>query len=111
MAKAQAGEKVIAPASTLKYIDKSSQIESLPADSPNAIPKESHWVDETESGTVLVIEQPEGQANAALGGIMALRMKVRGVLGCVVGGRVRDMEELEKVELPVSARSDGYLRT
>jgi hypothetical protein len=56
----------------------------------------------TEEGTVLVIEQPEGQKCAAIGGIMALRMSVRGVAGCVVGGRVRDIDELEKSGLPVS---------
>ena len=52
-----------------------------------------------------MIEQPGESVSAAIGGIMALRMKVRGVLGCVVGGRVRDIEELEKVELPVSVTS------
>jgi regulator of RNase E activity RraA len=33
---------------------------------------------------------------------MALRMKTRGVKGCVVDGRVRDMEELKSCGLPVS---------
>ena len=105
IARAQAGEKLIAPASTLKYVDKAAQVDPLPPDSPNAIPTGSHWVDETEDGTVLVIEQPEESVCAAIGGIMALGMKVRGVLGCVVGGRVRDIEELQKVQLPVSATS------
>lgn len=96
---------MIAPASTLKYIGKSSQIDPLPSDSPHAVPKGSHWVDMTEEGTVMVIEQPEGQSCAAIGGIMALRMKVRGVSACLVGGRVRDIDELEKTELPVSPPS------
>jgi Aldolase/RraA len=105
LAKAKNGEKVIAPASTLKYVDKADKIDPLPADSPNAIPKGSHWADETEPGTVLVIEQPEGQTNAAIGGIMAMRMQMRGLVGCVVGGRARDLEELEDVGLPVSLPS------
>lgn len=100
--KARAGEKVIAPASTLKYVEKSSKLDPLPSDSPHAVPKGSHWVDMTEEGTVLVIEQPEGQTCASIGGIMGLRMAKRGVAGCVVGGRVRDIQELEKTELPVS---------
>ena len=33
---------------------------------------------------------------------MAQRMKFRGVAGCVVGGRVRDMAELKDSHLPVS---------
>ena len=103
IARAQAGEKLIAPASTLKYVDRSSQVDALPEGSPNGIPNASHWADETELGSVVVIEQPEGQTNAALGGILALAMKVRGVSGCVVGGRVRDIDELQKVGLPVSS--------
>ena len=56
----------------------------------------------TEADTVMVIEQPEGQSCAAIGGIMANKMKVNGVLACVVGGRVRDIEELKASGLPVS---------
>jgi regulator of RNase E activity RraA len=104
-AKAKQGHKIIAPVSTLKYVDKSDVIDSLPSDSPNAIPKGSHWADETDPGTVVVIDQPEGQANAALGGILALRMAMRGVLGAVVSGRVRDLEELQNSGLPVSSTS------
>ena len=33
---------------------------------------------------------------------MALRMRERGVAGCVVGGRVRDLAELKKSGLSVS---------
>ena len=69
----------------------------------NAIPKGSHWVDMTEPGSIVVIDQPEGQKCAAVGGIMAQRMKIRGVAGCVVGGRVRDMAELKESQLPVSS--------
>lgn len=52
---------------------------------------------------MVVVEQPEGQSCAAIGGIMALRMKTRGAIGCVVGGRVRDLGELNNCGLPVSA--------
>jgi len=34
--------------------------------------------------------------------MMAARMKIRGVAGCIVGGRVRDITELKNSELPVS---------
>lgn len=95
--------KVIGPASTLKLVAKNSITSPLPESSPNAIPKGQHWVDLTNEGTVMVIEQPEGQSCAAIGGIMALRMKTRGATGCVVGGRVRDLEELNNCGLPVSA--------
>lgn len=94
--------KVIARASTLKLVDKSDQTELLDPDDPHAIPKGSHWADETEEGTILVVEQPSTQTCAAVGGIMAARMKTRGLHGCVVSGRVRDLAELKKSGLPVS---------
>lgn len=93
---------VIAPASTLKMVDKSSDIEPLPQGDPHAIPKDSHWVDEADPQTVLLIEQPRHQTCAAVGGIMASRMKVKNVAGCVVSGRVRDLAELRNSGLPVS---------
>jgi regulator of RNase E activity RraA len=65
----------------------------------------------TEEGTVLVIEQPEGQTCAAIGGIMALRMSLKDVAGCVVGGRVRDVAELEKCGLPVSRTFPNFRTT
>lgn len=91
---------MIAPACTLKLVSKHSAPESAPP-ADNTIPKGSHWVDLTEAGSVVVIDQPEGQKCAAVGGIMAQRMKVRGVAACIVGGRVRDMAELKESQLPV----------
>ncbi|KAL9106525.1 MAG: hypothetical protein Q9227_008440 [Pyrenula ochraceoflavens] len=61
----------------------------------------------TEANTVLVIEQPEEQTCAAVGGIMATRMKNRGVKAAVVSGRVRDITELRESGLPVWARAQS----
>ena len=101
--------KVVGIASTLKLIAKTSSVKSLSDDNPGTIPKGGHWVDITEEGTIVVIEQPEGQTCAAIGGIMAVRMKLRGAAACVVDGRVRDLEELSKSELPVSTSLDGFV--
>lgn len=57
------------------------------------MPKDKHWVDMTPAGSVVVIESPPDASAASIGGIMSLRMALNGVLGCVVSGRVRDMEE------------------
>ncbi|KIW39515.1 hypothetical protein, variant [Exophiala oligosperma] len=96
--------KVIAPACTLKLVPKHSSPAAAPPPPANStIPKGSHWVDLTEAGSVVVIDQPEGQNCAAVGGIMAQRMKARGVAACVVGGRVRDMAELKESKLPIFA--------
>lgn len=94
--------KIIGPASTLKLVGKSSNVPPLTESDPGMVPKGKHWVDMADEGTVVVIEQPSGQTCAALGGIMATRMKVRGVEACIVGGRVRDLAELRKSGLPVS---------
>lgn len=98
--------KVIGPASTLKLVAKDSSTSSPSESDPTVIPKGQHWVDLAEEGTVIVIEQPEGQSCAAIGGIMALRMKSRGAKACVIGGRVRDLGELIISGLPVSTRLD-----
>ena len=65
------------------------------------IPSSQHWVDLTPPDTFVVISQPAGQSCAALGGIMATRMKTCGARGIVVGGRVRDLAELKTKHIPV----------
>lgn len=88
--------KVVAPASTLKYVSKFASAvapDALPEGHASAVPKDQHWVDMTPAGTVVVIESPPNATAASIGGIMSLRMALNGVLGCVVSGRVRDMDE------------------
>lgn len=96
--------KIIAPASTLRFVDKLNQHGSLENENENGIPQGTHWADITEPNTMLVIEQPLHQTCAAVGGIMATRMKVRGLSGCIVSGRVRDLGELKKSGLSVSVK-------
>jgi regulator of RNase E activity RraA len=50
----------------------------------------------------VVISQPPGQKCAVVGGIMGVRMVKRGVKAVVVDGRVRDLETLRGVGVPVS---------
>lgn len=90
----------VCPVSTVLFTPKD---ESSPeADRPAAnVPKDAHWVDLAVPGTFAVLKQPLGQTNAVCGGIMALRMKVLGVKGIIVAGRVRDLVELRSTELPV----------
>jgi regulator of RNase E activity RraA len=103
--------KIIGPASTLKLVGKGSDVPALTESDPGVVPKGKHWVDMTDEGTVVVIEQPPGQTCAALGGIMATRMKVRGVKACIVGGRVRDLAELRKSGLSVSDKQTNCTST
>jgi regulator of RNase E activity RraA len=89
---------LVAPASTVLFIPKNDDGSAYP---PSNIPAGEHWVDLTQSGTVAVLSQPEGQKNAVLGGIMALRMKKLNAAGVVVHGRIRDIEELKGTGLTV----------
>ncbi|KXH62315.1 DlpA domain-containing protein [Colletotrichum salicis] len=90
----------IAPASTILFARKGETL-----DSPTAnIPKNTHWADITQPGTIVIIRQPDGQKNAVCGGIMAVRMKVRQAKAIVVVGRARDLDELTSTGLPVWAR-------
>lgn len=88
----------IAPVSTVLFIAKGE----TPADPVPNIPDGLHWSDATEPGSFIVIKQPPGQTNAVCGGIMALRIKIRGAKGVAVAGRVRDLAELRSTNLPVS---------
>ncbi|ATY58873.1 DlpA domain protein [Cordyceps militaris] len=97
-------EKVtVAPVSTVLFTAKDEDpatTSSRPA--PN-FPKNTHWVDNAVPGTFAILQQAAGQTNAVCGGIMALRMKVLGVKGIIVAGRVRDLVELQSTELPIWA--------
>ncbi|KAF4504825.1 hypothetical protein G6O67_008230 [Ophiocordyceps sinensis] len=89
----------IAPVSTVLFIAKGE----TPADPVPNIPDGLHWSDATEPGSFIVIKQPPGQTNAVCGGIMALRIKIRGAKGVAVAGRVRDLAELRSTNLPILA--------
>lgn len=91
----------IAPVSTILFAAKG---ETPAAPAPN-VPKDTHWADVSEPGTFVVMKQAPGQTNAICGGIMALRMKMRRVEGIIVAGRVRDVQELRSLQLPVGERT------
>jgi regulator of RNase E activity RraA len=102
--------KIIAPASTFKFIPKDQPLPPCPAsDQTHRIPKGTHWVDHVVPGTVVVISQPADQHCAVVGGIMAVRMKYLGVQGVVVDGRVRDLAELQGCGLPVREKNFLFL--
>ncbi|KAL2866628.1 RraA family protein [Aspergillus lucknowensis] len=104
--------KIIARASTIKFIPKEDPLPSAPGFSEsNTFPQGKHWVDCTEPGTVVVIEQPKDQHCAVVGGIMAVRMKYLGISGVVVNGRIRDLAEIQGCNLPVWAKGTSTVGT
>lgn len=98
-------EVTVAPVSTVLFVAKGELLTEPAAN----IPKGVHWADLTQSGTIVVLKQPEGQKNAICGGIMAVRMKVCEAKGIVVAGRARDIEELKGTDLPVSFESRCHM--
>ncbi|OAA70309.1 DlpA domain protein [Cordyceps fumosorosea ARSEF 2679] len=97
-------EKVtVAPVSTVLFTAKNEDPATASERPAPNFPKDTHWVDNAVPGTFAVMQQAPGQTNAICGGIMALRMRVLGVKGIIVAGRVRDLVELRSTELPIWA--------
>lgn len=94
--------KIIGYASTFQFVPKGEPLPAVASSSERGIPPGTHWVDWTQPDTIVLVDQPEGQRCAALGGIMASRMKMIGAKAVLVNGRIRDLAELRSCGLPVS---------
>lgn len=100
--------KIIGYASTFKFIPRNDPVSEIVPVKDHGFPSGTHWADWAQPGSVVVIDQPAGQSCAVLGGIMAARMKVLGVKGVVVNGRVRDLAELRRSQLPVCSTQELF---
>lgn len=76
--------------------------DSTPA---TAVKHPVEMIDEAQPGQVGVIVFEDGLEIAALGGLMATAAKARGMAGMVLDGAIRDIEEVERIGLPVFARA------
>ncbi|KAA8894002.1 ribonuclease E inhibitor RraA/Dimethylmenaquinone methyltransferase [Sphaerosporella brunnea] len=84
---------LIAPATTVLFARKTEAAPAVAAASN--LPADSHFADVVSAGgTIAVLSSPAGTRSAAMGGLVAQRMAKRGVVGAVVGGRVRDVTEM-----------------
>ena len=95
--------KIIAPAFTVQFqpIGPSHGDTCVPRAPASNIKPGTQWSDLTEEDRIVVIQQPEGQKCAVLGGIHAINIDRRGAKGIIVSGRVRDMQELQELGTPV----------
>lgn len=76
------------------------------------IPKGMHWTDCPGSGTIVVMQQPKGQVCALLGDLMATRLKIRGVKGAIIDGRVRDVATIGQMsDFPVWSKGISAVGT
>jgi len=91
--------RLVAPVHTVRYERKAHAPPHADPDAaettkfvPN-IPKGTNWTDRPDPGSVVLVQAPEGPLSVALiGDIMVTRLKLRGIRGVVVDGRIRDVE-------------------
>ncbi|KAL1297344.1 hypothetical protein AAFC00_004889 [Neodothiora populina] len=93
----------VAPISTVLFTPLHCPPSSSSPEEPNPGPEastksnispETHWTDLPTPHSICVIQQPPNQSCAVVGDILATRLKLRGVRGVVVDGRVRDLRAL-----------------
>ena len=89
---------MIAPASTVRFVRK----DYTPGSDEGAknLTNGNHWADLTKRDTAVVVVGPDSHA-AMVGGIIASRIHAMGAQTVLVKGRIRDLEELESLRMPV----------
>ena len=92
----------MAPISTVLFVDKhhvpSTPVDGMPTlPAQSNLPKDKHWTDVAPSGSVVLMQQPPSQIVGLVGDIVATRYKVRGVRGCFVDGRTRDISGIASI--------------
>ncbi|MBC7926095.1 MAG: RraA family protein [Bryobacteraceae bacterium] len=61
-------------------------------------------IDAAPPGSVYVMVLPDGVDVAAIGGLMATAMKVRGLAGAILDAAVRDLPQIQRIQFPVYSR-------
>ncbi|KEF60386.1 uncharacterized protein A1O9_01946 [Exophiala aquamarina CBS 119918] len=91
--------RLVAPLHTIRYERKAhippyaDRDGAMTTKFESNIPKGTNWTDLPDPGAVVLVQAPEGPLSVALiGDIMVTRLKLRGVRGIVVDGRIRDAE-------------------
>jgi len=75
-----------------------------------SIPRGSHFslfklgMQQTKAGDVLVVNARGDPVSAVIGGNIAKALKARGVVGLIIDGAARDVEETRRIGLPVYLR-------
>lgn len=61
-------------------------------------------IDNAKPGSVYVMVLEDGLDYAGMGALMATAMKVRGFVGAVIDGSVRDLPQIRRIQFPVYSR-------
>jgi regulator of RNase E activity RraA len=93
--------RLVAPISTVLFVDRDhnslTQYEGMIVPTESNIAAGKHFADVAPAGSVVIMQQPSHQIAALMGDIVATRFKVRGIKGCFIDGRARDMTGCAKV--------------
>ena len=96
-------DPLLGPAFTMQFQPRegSDARPSLPQAPSSNIEAKTIWSDEALPGSIVVVQQPEGQRNAAIGGIHMLNLSKKGIEAVVVDGRIRDQGEIQELDIEV----------
>ncbi|KAG0050781.1 hypothetical protein BGZ83_004442 [Gryganskiella cystojenkinii] len=92
--------RIFGPAYTVKMVPASDNVSPKP---------DQHFVDAIPEGSVVCISQPATMTNAVWGGLMTARAQVKGALGVIVDGRIRDLNEQREAGFPVFAKATSVM--
>ncbi|KAF9372170.1 hypothetical protein CPB97_001416 [Podila verticillata] len=84
-------------------------VQMVPVTDTAAPKPDQHFVDAIPEGSVVCISQPAHMVNAVWGGLMTTRAQVKGALGVIVDGRIRDLNEQREAGFPVFARATSIM--
>jgi 4-hydroxy-4-methyl-2-oxoglutarate aldolase len=62
-------------------------------------------IESSDPGDIIVVEQRSGIDCGSWGGLLSLGAKMRGVVGIIADGPVRDVDEANDLDFPIFARS------
>jgi len=91
----------------IRLVGRALTVDSPPRD--NGILRRA--IREARSGDVLVISRNGDLRHAALGGLLGLAAKLRGIAGAVLDGPATDLAEIVELRFPVFARGISALTT
>lgn len=66
-----------------------------------ALPQLLDVLDTAPAGSVFVMVLEDGADYAAVGGLMVTTLRARGVAGAVVGGSIRDLPQIKRLQFPI----------
>jgi regulator of RNase E activity RraA len=98
--------RIFGPAYTLRYIPMREDLATGAAMADPGNPQRKA-IEVMPAGHVLVADTHGLDVSGTLGDILVARLKVRGVAGVVSDGPMRDIAELENIDLPVFARGNA----